>query len=142
MIGPPFVLSAVKGQPIGMNASGTVSVAVPTTAKYSLSVTWNSVPLFNHANSTCGDSLINLPLDVGTVDITGLTCPIAAGGNMALDIALTLPPSIPSVRCPQLHSRAHDVIGALPHPPPLVPSPAPPPAGQLRVQDEGHCGNQ
>ena len=37
-------------------------------------------------------------MNIGTVDINGLACPVAAGGDMDLSISLTLPATVPSVR--------------------------------------------
>jgi len=90
-----YPTTPVKGQPLGLNATGTVSIPVKT-ANYAMTVSWNSVPLFSHNGDTCGDSTFELPLDVGSVTINGLTCPIAADGQMALNVALTLPASVPS----------------------------------------------
>lgn len=73
----------------------------------------HQVPLFNHQGLTCGESVVQLPLGVGTVTIDGLACPIAAGGKMALNVGLTLPAAVPSVHATLLACAVHLLCGCV-----------------------------
>lgn len=84
----------VPGSAAVLLAQGTVSAAV-TGGVTQLDVLLNQFPLYQANANTCGDTTITLPLDVGVIQIAGLTCPAAAGEAQNVSLTVTLPKGIP-----------------------------------------------
>ena len=55
-------------------------------------------PLYTHQGPACGNTTVSLPLNVGTVNIDGLTCPVSSGGAINMEVQVNLPSIVPSVR--------------------------------------------
>lgn len=76
--------------------TGTVQEAVDTTAVYNLAVNYGGMPLYTHQGPACGNTTVSLPLNVGTVNIDGLTCPVSSGGAINMEVQVNLPSIVPS----------------------------------------------
>jgi hypothetical protein len=53
-------------------------------------------PLYSHSGNSCGNTTIELPMNVGTLTLAGLSCPLTANGPMDISIGVGLPSSVPS----------------------------------------------
>lgn len=101
----------VSGQPIVLNATGTITEAV-TGGSGSAVVSLDGGQIFSTPTNTCGTTSVPLPLGLGTVTVDSLTCPTTAGGAISMGVAVTLPSIAPSGSY-DVHLTANDQSGAL-----------------------------
>jgi len=81
--------------PGDIKGSGNGQLNVDTSAPtVELQVKLGGLQVLDKKQSACGEQKINLPLGLGTVDITALTCPAKAGPvtvNIDISTAIMLP---------------------------------------------------
>lgn len=73
-----------------------VDSAAVSTATYDIDVKFSGIDLYTHSGNVCGQSTLELPLNVGTVAIDGLACPLTATDPLVFSLAVDLPKSVPS----------------------------------------------
>jgi len=77
----------LPGAPASLNASGTLTMAAVTGGNISVSVLYFGVGLFGGQATTCGNTTIELPLDVGVIDVWGFQdCPSAANSQQTINM--------------------------------------------------------
>lgn len=52
--------------------------------------------VYSHQGDACGNDTISLPLGLGTLQYTGLSCPLSAGSTVDLSLGVTIPNVAPS----------------------------------------------
>jgi hypothetical protein len=84
----------VKNQKATMSAAGILTKPV-TSGTYELNVKYAGATLYSHSGDVCSPQKVNLPLNVGTINLTGLGCP-ANPGPVAYGLDVVLPSIAPS----------------------------------------------
>lgn len=85
----------VPGQAAFLNSTGTLKAAV-SGGNVSISVLYLGLDLYSATAFTCGNTVIELPLDAGVIDLVGFTgCPAAANSVQSMNMSVTLPTVVP-----------------------------------------------
>ena len=83
-----------KGQPVSINATGTVNKPI-TSGAYVINVKLGGATLYSHKGNVCVSETVNLPLNVGTINLSGVGCPLNPGAAK-FGVSVTLPKIAPS----------------------------------------------